>query len=286
MRGKIVDFNPFDVTSKELVWEDPSGWLEGFGVEPSGPVEIIDSDITTLSAAADKVIRVAGPQPFLVNIELQSYHDSQLARTLWYRQVALDYRHDLPVLTILVLLCKEANSPHLTGTYLRELPNGWQTNGYNYRVVRLWQEDPELYLTGALNLLPLAPLAAVSEPELAVVIARIRARVDPESPPLAAKLWTATYLLMGLRYNDELVANLLEGVQMTQSTTYQRILKEGRLREARHFLRRLGIRRFGEPDPSSAIALEGIQDVNRLEALGERALLTEVKSWQDLLEGA
>jgi hypothetical protein len=180
-----VDFNPFDVTSKELVWEDPSGWLQGFGVEPTGPVDVIDSDINTLSAAADKVIRVA-----------------------------------------------------------------------------------------------------VSEPELAVVIGRIKARVDPESPPLAAKLWTATYLLMGLRYNDELVAILLEGVQMTQSTTYQRILKEGRLREARQFLRRLGTRRFGEPDPSSAAALEGIQDVNHLEALGERALLPEVKGWQDLLEGA
>ncbi len=41
--------------------------------------------------------------------------NSTLARTLWFRQVALDYRHDLPVLTVLVLLRKEANSPSLTG---------------------------------------------------------------------------------------------------------------------------------------------------------------------------
>src|SRR6185312_7538737 len=38
---------------------------------------------------------------------------SGLVRTLWYRQVALDYKHDLPVLTVLMLLRKEANSPTL-----------------------------------------------------------------------------------------------------------------------------------------------------------------------------
>jgi hypothetical protein len=35
---------------------------------------------------------------------------------------------DLPVLTVLVLLWKQANSPNLTGTYERNLPDGWQTN--------------------------------------------------------------------------------------------------------------------------------------------------------------
>ncbi len=62
-----------------------------------------------------------------VNIELHSYHETKLARTVWFRQVALDYRHDLPVLTVLVLLCREANSPSLTGLYERQLPDGWNT---------------------------------------------------------------------------------------------------------------------------------------------------------------
>jgi hypothetical protein len=97
-----------------LVWDDPAGWQVRFSTGPPGPVEVIDSDITTLTASADKVLKVGGPDPYLINTELQSYHDTSLARTLWYRQVALDYRHYLPVLTVLVLLCKEANSPGLT----------------------------------------------------------------------------------------------------------------------------------------------------------------------------
>ena len=65
-----MDFNRFDISTKELVWDDPAAWLEGFGIGLRGPVEVIDSDITTLSAAADKVIRVGGAEPYLVNIEL------------------------------------------------------------------------------------------------------------------------------------------------------------------------------------------------------------------------
>jgi len=50
--------------------------------------------------------------------------------------------------------------------YKRQLPDGWQTNRYNYRVVRLWMEDPESYLTAGVGLVPLAPLTEVSEEDL------------------------------------------------------------------------------------------------------------------------
>src|SRR2546423_6118170 len=123
-----MEFNRFDVSTKELVWDDPAAWLDGFGISPRGPVEVIDSDVTTLSAAADKVIKVSEPEPYLVNIEFQSSHEATLARTLWFRQTALDYRHNLPVLTLLILLRKEANSPSLTGSYERRMPDGRLTN--------------------------------------------------------------------------------------------------------------------------------------------------------------
>jgi predicted transposase YdaD len=287
-----MEFNPFDVSAKELVWDDPATWLIRFDIGPVGPVEVIDSDITTLTASADKVIRVGGEEPYLVNIELQSYHQSDLARTLWFRQVALDYRHDLPVLTLLVLLCKEANSPGLTGCYERQLPDGWQTNRYNYRVVRIWKEDPEPYLTAGVGLVPLAPLTDVSQANLPGVVRRMAERINAEPRPRAAKLWTATYLLMGLRFSDERVIQLLGGIHtMHQSSTYQAILREGRQKgreEGRitgeqRMLLRVGTKRFGEPDAPTIAAIEAIQDVERLESLGERMLDPDLRDWDDLL---
>ncbi len=138
-----MKFKPFDVSAQELVWDGPAAWLDRLCIGPPGPVDLIDFDIIALTAAADKVIRVGGPAPYLVNLELQSSHQPDLVETLWFRQAALFHRHRLPVLTVLVLLRSEANSPSLTGSYEIWMPDGWLTNRYHYRVVRLWTEDPE-----------------------------------------------------------------------------------------------------------------------------------------------
>jgi predicted transposase YdaD len=292
-----LDFNRFDVSTKELVWDDPVAWLLRLGIDPVGPVVVIDSDITTLSAAADKVIRVGGlVEPFLVNIELQAGHDSQLMRTLWYRQVALDYRHDLPVLTVLVLLRKEANSPSLTGVYERFLPDGRPTNRYDYQVVRLWKEPAESFLNAGVELVPLVPLSDVDEQQLPELIRKMGDRINPLPASRAAKLWIASYLLMGLRYPDELTERLFEGVKaVKESTTYQKILRDGRvegraegraeghIEEAQQFLLLLGTERFGSPEAVVLAAIEEISDLDRLRELGKRILKAEVLDWEGLL---
>ncbi len=97
--------------TKELIWEGPAAWVERFGVGPPGPVSVIESEIATLTASADKVLKVDGPIPYLLNLEPHAYHDINLPRTLWYRQVALDYKHKLPVLTVLIPCARRPTHP-------------------------------------------------------------------------------------------------------------------------------------------------------------------------------
>ena len=52
------------------------------------------------------------------------------------------------------------------------------TNWYHYQIVRLWQEDPERYLTASVSLMPLAPLTAVSEPDLPGLVQRMKERIE------------------------------------------------------------------------------------------------------------
>jgi hypothetical protein len=47
-----VDVNPYDVATKEIVWDDPLGWVDRFGIGAPGPATLIVSDITTVSAGA------------------------------------------------------------------------------------------------------------------------------------------------------------------------------------------------------------------------------------------
>jgi hypothetical protein len=294
-----MDHNRLDVSAKELVLDDPVAWADRFGIGPPGPVSVIDSEITTLTASADKVLKVDGPIPYLLDLEPHSYPDPEVVRTLWYRQVALDCRHKLPVLTVLILLRKEANSPGFTGSYERHLPDGSLVNRYNYRVVRLWQEDPEPYLTSGVNLVPLAPLTDVTEADVPGLVRRMAERLDPEPKPRSDRLWLASYVLMGWRYDVKQAAQWLKGVwNMHESPSYQAILSEGRqegrregLQEGRvtgerRFLLRQGTKKFGEPDAATVATIEAIQDVDRLEALGLRIIDVDVSGWDDLLRGS
>ena len=71
---------------------------------------MIDSDLSTVTAEADKVFRVVGPEPYLVHIEMQSSADPTLPRRLLRYNVLLDYRHDIRVWSVAILLRPEAES--------------------------------------------------------------------------------------------------------------------------------------------------------------------------------
>jgi len=92
-------------------------------------------------------------------------------------------------------------------------------------------------------------------------------------------------LLMGLRYSDELTDSLLEGVQnMHESTTYEKILRDGGIAEAQRLLLLLGEIRFGVPEARPRSAIEAIQDIERLERMSKRILDADIHDWDGLLD--
>jgi hypothetical protein len=196
----------------------------------------------------------------------------------------LDYRHDRPVLSVAVLLRREADSPRLTGLFERRFPGQEPIALLRYRVLRVWQLPVESLLAGGVGTLPLAPISDVSEARVPDVIRRMKERLSGERRSRFAKdLWAATYVLLGLRYSKAFARLLFQEVLgMKESTTYQEIIQEGRLAEARHILLRLGQKRFGPADDTTESFLNAIDDVQRLEELSERVY--EVANWQELLQ--
>jgi hypothetical protein len=195
---------------------------------------------------------------------------------------ALFKRHRLRVRTLLVLLHRGADSPTLTGLYERGFPDEPFDVALRYRVVRVWQVPPETWLAGGLGLVLLAPLGDVTEEQLPAVVAKMKRRLKHETPGRAAELWSAAYILMGLRYEEPLIQTLLQGVAtMKESVTYQAILREGEVGEARKMLLLQGRSRFGEPPSEVVAALDALSDVSQLEDLGVRLL--QASSWQELL---
>jgi hypothetical protein len=71
---------PFDATLKELVEAYPHDWLIQLGLPASLPIEVIDADLSTVTAQADKVLRVREDSLWLLHLELQASRDPHLAR--------------------------------------------------------------------------------------------------------------------------------------------------------------------------------------------------------------
>ncbi|MDP8925243.1 MAG: hypothetical protein M3O34_20555 [Chloroflexota bacterium] len=293
---------PFDVSPKYLIEGDPEAWLAWVGLPVNGPVQTIDTDVSTVLAEVDKVLRVGAPSPWLAHFELQASRDRRLPFRLLQYHTLLLHRHGLPVESTVVLLRPEAEGPELSGRLEQHGATGDVTVSFGFRVVRLWERPVEELLGGGLGVLPLAPLAAVEAARLPDVIQpldeRFRREADPAS---AADLWAATQLLLGLRYDDARVRELLRGVtRMRESSTYRAILDEGRAEglsqglaqgraegrviEARRMLLALGAEKLGPPTPAVVMALEDLDDLETLERLINRVLTAP--TWQELLASA
>jgi hypothetical protein len=131
--------------------------------------------------------------------------------------------------------------------------------------------------------LPLAPLSNVTEAELSAVIQRMEDRITQEATAEEAGiLWTATDVLMGLRYPRELVELLLRGVQgMKESVTYQAIVEEGAVRARQEDLLLIGVEKFGPPSEAIEQAIRSITDADRLTQLIRKSL--RAANWEELL---
>jgi predicted transposase YdaD len=295
---------PFDVATRRLIETDPVGWLTWVGLPVDGPVDgpvrPIDSEVSTVLAEVDKVLRVDTPSPWLAHLEHQSSRDPGLPFRLLQYHALLLHEHRLPVATIVVLLRSEASGRELSGRFEQRGPTGDVTISLNYTVVHLWERPVDELLAAGLGVLPLAPLAAYGPARLPEIIDVLDDRFEQESPSpsVTGELWAATLLLMGIRYDAAEATQLLRGVtRLRESTTYQMILEEGiekgreegrekgraegEIAGMRRAVLHLGTRRFGAPPPATAARLESLTDPATVQRLIDGVLTAD--SWDELL---
>ncbi len=258
-------------------------WLPLCGRTTTARVEVIDADLATVTAAADRVLRVDEHPPWLLHLELQASRDPDFLPNLPVYNGLLERQHRLLARTVVVLLRRTADAAELNGLIERGFPGEPPHLIFRYQIVRIWQLPVDTFLNGGLGILPLAPLGAVTEADLPSVITRMKQRIQKEATPEeTGTLWTATDILMGLRYPQNLITQLLQGVHgMKESVSYQAIVEEGLVKGTQDVLLRQGRKKFGAPDEQTETALRGITDLDRLNHLGERLL--DVSTWADLL---
>jgi predicted transposase YdaD len=298
----------YDVTTRTLYEPKPAEWLTFLSLPFPDPglLQVLDSNVSTLSAEVDRAVRVGGPEPYIVHTEFFSARKVDLQeRVFWYNTV-LGEKHKLTAWSVIVLLRPASDGPELTGVYEKSVPGRGVSTVFRYDVVRVWLEPPENLLGAGLSLLPLAPVSNVAPDQLEAVLTEVAERLKREADPeLMEMLWTATTVLLGLRHPHEQVKALVEGVRdmlfgihdIEESSVIQDILAkgeakgraegeakgraEGAVDEARNAFLRLGRKKLGTPDERVLSLVRDLRDLDRINLMLDGLL--DAERWEDLL---
>ena len=300
--GESIMAHSFDATLKDLLEPQPEDFVPAFGLPTTRPVIPINIDLSTISAATDVAMGFGDPLQEIVDLNFQSGPDREVAQRCHLYNAALNFRFGVPVRTIIVLLRPKADAKEIIGKLA--YASGCTKVEFTYEVVRMWQQPLEPFLTGGVNLLPLAtlcqmPAGRTMEEGLRGVVRDIDRRLAAECEHAkAVRLMTSAFILTGLRVQRDALGSIYDGVRiMHESSAYDMIhdeglakglavgrtegLTEGCIKGEQRLLLRLGRKRLGQPDEATIAALHAIKDLDRLERLGDAVI--DVGSWQELL---
>lgn len=156
--------------------------------------------------------------------------------------------------------------------------------------------EPELFLDGPLETLPLATVCRSSASRFKGIVERVERRLNAEAPePLNRDLYTAAFILAGLNRSPNIVRRWMKGLSaMKESSTYQLILEEGekkgrmegrmegQLEQAQKSILLIGTKRLGQPSEEVRSAIHAISSQEVLDMMVSRLL--EVESWDEILQ--
>jgi predicted transposase YdaD len=287
---------PYDATTRNLYAMNPAEWSAylGHSVPDPGRVRLIDSNLSTIAAEVDRVIRLEDPIPWLWHIEFQAGRDLGLPVRSHFYSTLLHHHHGLPVRTSLILLREAAFGPDLTGIQELRYPGGEVYDWFRYDVVKVWEQPVEPILAAGLTVLPLAPVARVEKARVPDILVAISERLEREATRNQAEtLWDATGILMRLRYSKDEIDSFIRGVPamslrirgIEETPFYQDAFQKGEARgcteEARKILIRQGTKRFGPPSEQAKAQIAALADIDRLHDLVDRVL--DAATWDELL---
>jgi predicted transposase YdaD len=273
----------FDNLCKLLSEKYPAKFATWVLDTPQTNVNVLKTELSIEPIRADYVtfLQLEGR---ILHLEFQTKLESTPPLPLrmldyWVRLYRL-YR--LPITQVVVLLLPPAPDTVIETSF------NFETTSHQYRVIRMWEENSELFLNDE-ALLPLAPLAATSQPQS--LLQQVAERVEGIEAQKKPEILTYTKILAGLKYRKDLIQQLFKGGMMRESVIYQDILAEGeqkgRAAEGRSLVIRLLTRKLGEL-PQDVLRKIEILSLEQLENLGEALLdfinMNDLQAWLESVE--
>ena len=267
----------FDNVCKLLAEKYPFDFAKWLLPQAPKTIKVLKTELSIEPIRADFVTFLQTENRIL-HIEFQTNPQSKPPipfRELDY-SVRLIRTYQVPVTQVVIFLQETDDPIVFTEEYVNE------TTRHRYRVIRMWEEEPELFLNN-LPLLPLAPLTRTNSPQglLSQIANNVAKIADRETKQDIAAY---TEILAGLRFEKDFIRQLLSEDIMQESVIYQDILQKGEgkgeQKEAVKFCLMLLNQRFGQLD-SEILERVKVLSVEHLENLG--AALFNISEIADLV---
>ena len=267
----------FDNVCKLLAEKYPFDFAKWLLPQAPKTIKVLKTELSIEPIRADFVTFLQTENRIL-HIEFQTNPQSKPPipfRELDY-SVRLIRTYQVPVTQVVIFLQETDDPIVFTEEYVNE------TTRHRYRVIRMWEEEPELFLHN-LALLPLAPLTRTNSPQglLSQIANNVAKIADRETKQDIAAY---TEILAGLRFEKDFIRQLLSEDIMQESVIYQDILQKGEgkgeQKEAVKFCLMLLNQRFGQLD-SEILERVKVLSVEHLENLG--AALFNISEIADLV---
>ncbi|MEH1931959.1 Rpn family recombination-promoting nuclease/putative transposase [Nostoc sp.] len=258
----------FDNVCKLLAEKYPQDFARWLLPEEPRKIRVLKTELSIEPIRAD-FLTFLQTENQILHIEFQTRATSKTPislRMLDY-YVRLTRQYKIPVTQVVIFLQKTNHENVFIEEYVSE------TTTHRYRVIRMWEQDSALFLDNP-ALLPLAPLTCTNSPQslLSQVSQNVAKISDRETKQDIAAY---TGILAGLRFEKNLIRQLLSEEIMQESVIYQDIFQKGEQRgeqqgEQRTIIRILN-RRFGEID-SSLLNRVRMLTIEKLDDLAETLL--------------
>ncbi len=265
----------FDNLCKYLSEKYPdsfASWLLG---KPITVGEVIKSELSIETIRADSVTFLR-TQERILHIEFQVKVDTTppLPLRMLDYWVRLHRRYRQPVTQVVILLKKPAKATVIATEFHLE------NTRHSYQVVRMWEQDPALFLEDT-ALLPLATSAATQKPE--TLLTQISQQISNiESLEQRQDVAICAQLLAGLKFKKTLINQFFREEIMQESVIYQDILQKGLKQGELAVVIRQLTRQIGTI-PSEVRSLIEVLPLPQLENLAEALLdftnLSDLEAW-------
>lgn len=269
---------PFDATLKDLIRTYPADWLKPLGVKITDRPEVLSAELSSVTAAADTLIRVG---PRVIHLDVESGPDDSLASRMLMYNVLAHRQTGLPVHSIAVLLRSKSTranqSEHLQ----------YEGVSFRFQIVRIWEVPTEELIKAGTGFLPLTvlgkpPAGVTRRQAFPALVEQIAERVAGRSEHEIGKLMTATYILGSMHVEPVLVEEVINHVlDMKELPGYKFIMEKGAVQHARESILRQGRLRFGVPSEKELAKLDAIEELDRLDRILDK--VPTASGWSALL---